>query len=173
MWFGVVRCFGEIFPRNRGSPAACMAKWAVPRDKIRPTEGRRARGGSLWFANYLVDWASILSSKIAVSQLPSPPACLRLENPQNAEASPRFSSAQRDVPSLRSEKAVEWLRAPGLCSQTSAVWSDAPGLCSEEAVAYLVRCTSEISPIDPSSCIERAAHSSQCAALFCMWAVGF
>ena len=173
MWFGVVRCFGEMFPRNRGSPAACMAKGAVPRDKIRPTEGRRARGGSLRFASYLVDWVSILSSEIAVSQLPSPPARLRLENPQNAEASPRFSSAQRDVPSLRSEKAVEWLRALGLCSQTSAVWSDAPSLRSEEAVACLVRCTCEISPIGPSSCIERAAYSSQCAALFCMWAVGF
>ena len=118
-----------------------MAKWAVPRDKTRPTEGRRARGGSLRFANYLVDWVLILSSEIAVLQLPSSPARLRLENPQNAEASPRFSSAQRDVPSLRSEKAVEWLRALGLCSQTSAVWSDAPGLCSEEAVACLVRCT--------------------------------
>lgn len=138
-----------------------MAKWAVPRDKIRPTEGRRVRGGSLRFANYLVDWVSILSSEIAVSQLPFPPVCLWLENPQNAEASPRFSSAQRAVPSLRSEKAVEWLRAPGLCSQTSAVWSDAPGLCSEEAAACLVRCTCEISPIGPSSCSKgRRTHHS-------------
>ena len=42
-----------------------------------------------------------------------------------------------------------------------------------KTVAALQGSTARVSPISPSSCIERAAHSSQCATLFCMWAVGF
>ena len=43
-WFALGHYLGEMFPRNRGSPAACIAKQAAPRDKIRPTVGRRTRG---------------------------------------------------------------------------------------------------------------------------------
>lgn len=42
-----------------------------------------------------------------------------------------------------------------------------------KTVAALQDATARVSPIDLPSCIERAAHPSQCAALFCMRAVGF
>lgn len=54
-WFALAHYLGEMFPRNRGSPAAYIAEQAASRDKIRPTEGRRARGGCLRFAKCLVD----------------------------------------------------------------------------------------------------------------------
>ena len=53
--FALAHYFGEMFPRNRGSPAACLCRESGQGGKIRPTEGRRARGGCLRFAKYLVD----------------------------------------------------------------------------------------------------------------------
>ena len=53
--FALAHYFGEMFPRNRGSPAACLCRESGPGGKIRPTEGRRARGGCLRFAKSLVD----------------------------------------------------------------------------------------------------------------------
>ena len=67
-WFAFAHYLGEMFPQNRGSPAACIAKQAASRDKVRPTLGMWARGSCLRFAKYLVDWAAISSPETAVSQ---------------------------------------------------------------------------------------------------------
>ena len=52
--------------------------------------------------------------KIARLQLPSRPVRLRLENPQNAEASPEFFAAPLDALNLRFFRMTNWIQAKSL-----------------------------------------------------------
>ena len=52
--------------------------------------------------------------KIARLQLPSRPVRLRLENPQNAETTPKFFAAPLDALNLRFFRMTNWVQAKSL-----------------------------------------------------------